>query len=66
MGTFTFAPRRFTLLFPPLGGLGIPLGPALAKEHSVKIQVIQKANVRTKATDPCPYLIEMPPEAAKK
>ena len=32
----------------------------------MKIQVVKKANVRVKSTDPCPYLIEMPPEAAKK
>ena len=32
----------------------------------MKIQVLKKGNSRVKATDPCPYLIEMPPEAAKK
>ena len=32
----------------------------------MKIQIVKKANARPKATDPCPFLIEMPPEAAKK
>ena len=35
------------------------------EEPIMKIQVVKKANVR-KATDPCPYLVEMPPDAAKK
>ena len=32
----------------------------------MKIQVLKKANGKTRSTDPCPYLVEMPPEAAKK
>jgi hypothetical protein len=32
----------------------------------MKIQVLKKANSRAQGSDPCPYLIEMPPEAAKK
>jgi hypothetical protein len=32
----------------------------------MKIQVLKKGSTRVKGSDPCPYLIEMPPEAAKK
>jgi hypothetical protein len=32
----------------------------------MKIQVLKKGSPRVKASDPCPYLIEVPPEAAKK
>lgn len=32
----------------------------------MKIQVLKHANTRVKSSDPCPYLIEVPPEAAKK
>jgi len=32
----------------------------------MKIQVVKKANVKAKSSDPCPYFIEVPPEAAKK
>jgi hypothetical protein len=32
----------------------------------MKIQIVKKANAKTRSTDPCPYLVEMPPEAAKK
>ena len=32
----------------------------------MKIQMVKKRNsTRTKSSDPCPYLIEVPPEAAK-
>ena len=32
----------------------------------MKIQIVKKANAKAKSSDPCPFLIEMPPEAAKK
>jgi len=32
----------------------------------MKIQVLKKGSAQSKGTDPCPYLIEMPPEAARK
>jgi len=32
----------------------------------MKIQVVKKASAQARGTDPCPYLIEMPPEAARK
>jgi len=32
----------------------------------MKIQVLKKANGRVKFSDPCPFLVEVPPEAAKK
>jgi len=32
----------------------------------MKIQVLKKGSAKAKGSDPCPYLIEMPPEAAKK
>ena len=32
----------------------------------MKIQVLKKGNTKVKSSDPCPYLIEVPPEAAKK
>jgi len=32
----------------------------------MKIQVLKKGSSKAKGSDPCPYLIEMPPEAAKK
>ncbi len=32
----------------------------------MKIQVLKKGNTRVKRCYPCPYLIEVPPEAAKK
>jgi hypothetical protein len=32
----------------------------------MKIQVLKKANTKAKASDPCPFIIEVPPEAAKK
>jgi hypothetical protein len=32
----------------------------------MKIQVLKKASANVRVTDPCPYLIEMPPEAARK
>ena len=31
----------------------------------MKIQVLKKAS-KTRSSDPCPYLIEVPPETAKK
>ena len=32
----------------------------------MKIHVLKKANTRVKVSDPCPWLLEVPPEAAKK
>ena len=32
----------------------------------MKIQVLKKGSGKVRYTDPCPYLVEMPPEAAKK
>ena len=32
----------------------------------MKIQVLKKGNTKVKSSDPCPFLVEMPPEAAKK
>ena len=32
----------------------------------MKIQVLKKATGKTRFSDPCPYLVEVPPEAAKK
>jgi hypothetical protein len=32
----------------------------------MKIQVLKTGNSKTRITGPCPYLVEMPPEAAKK
>ena len=32
----------------------------------MKIQILKKGNSKAKSSDPCPYLIEVPPEAAKK
>jgi hypothetical protein len=32
----------------------------------MKIQVLKKGNNKAKSTDPCPYILEVPPEAAKK
>ena len=32
----------------------------------MKIHVLKKASAKAKSSDPCPFLIEMPPEAAKK
>jgi len=32
----------------------------------MKIQVLKKSSGKARGADPCPYLIEMPPEAAKK
>jgi hypothetical protein len=32
----------------------------------MKIQILKKASSKAKSSDPCPYLIEVPPEAAKK
>ena len=32
----------------------------------MKIQVLKKGNTKAKSSDPCPFMIEMPPEAAKK
>ena len=32
----------------------------------MKIQVLKKANGKTRSTDPVPVSVEMPPEAAKK
>jgi hypothetical protein len=32
----------------------------------MKIQVLKKGNTKAKSTDPCPYILEVPPEAAKK
>jgi hypothetical protein len=32
----------------------------------MKIQVLKKANSRINVSDPCPWLLEVPPEAAKK
>ena len=32
----------------------------------MKILVLKKAATKAKSSDPCPFMIEMPPEAAKK
>jgi hypothetical protein len=32
----------------------------------MKIQVLKKGNTRVQLSDPCPYFLEVPPEAAKK
>jgi hypothetical protein len=32
----------------------------------MKIQVLKKANTRIRVSDPCPWLLEVPPEAIKK
>jgi hypothetical protein len=32
----------------------------------MKIQILKHGNTKTRFSDPCPYLIEVPPEAAKK
>jgi len=32
----------------------------------MKIQVIKRESSKAKSSDPCPFLIEVPPEAAKK
>ena len=32
----------------------------------MKIQVLKKGSTRVKSSDPCPFLVEVPPEAAKK
>ena len=32
----------------------------------MKIQVLKKANTGVKSSDPCPWLVEVPPEAARK
>jgi hypothetical protein len=32
----------------------------------MKIQVVKKGSSKVKASDPCPWLVEVPPEAAKK
>jgi hypothetical protein len=32
----------------------------------MKIQVIKRGSSKAKSSDPCPFLIEVPPEAAKK
>ena len=32
----------------------------------MKIQVLKKAGGKAKFSDPCPYLVEVPPEAAKQ
>jgi hypothetical protein len=32
----------------------------------MKIHVLKKASGRVKVSDPCPFLVEIPPEASKK
>jgi hypothetical protein len=32
----------------------------------MKIQVLKKASAKAKNSDPCPFLVEVPPEAARK
>jgi hypothetical protein len=32
----------------------------------MKIQILKKANTRVKSSDPCPWLVEVPPEAGRK
>jgi hypothetical protein len=32
----------------------------------VKIQIVKKGGSKVKLTDPCPWLVEIPPEAIKK
>jgi hypothetical protein len=32
----------------------------------MKIHVLKKASGRVKVSDPCPYLVEIPPDAVKK
>jgi hypothetical protein len=36
------------------------------KETAMKIHVLKKGNTHAKHSDPCPFMIEVPPEAAKK
>ena len=33
---------------------------------NVKIKVVKKGSSKVKVTDPCPWLVEIPPEAIKK
>ena len=32
----------------------------------MKIQILKKASGKARGSDPCPFLVEMPPEAAKQ
>jgi hypothetical protein len=32
----------------------------------MKIQIVKKGSSKVKVSDPCPWLVEVPPEAAKK
>jgi hypothetical protein len=32
----------------------------------MKIQIVKKGSTKVKSSDPCPWLLEVPPEAAKK
>jgi hypothetical protein len=32
----------------------------------MKIQVLKKASGKVRVSDPCPFLVEMPPDAVKK
>lgn len=32
----------------------------------MKIQILKKGSTRVKASEPCPFIIEVPPEAAKQ
>ncbi len=32
----------------------------------MKIQIVKKATSKVKFTEPCPWLVEVPPEAVKK
>jgi len=32
----------------------------------MKIQILKKGSAKVRNSDPCPFLVEVPPEAAKK
>jgi hypothetical protein len=32
----------------------------------MRIQIVKKAGVRVRPMEPCPYVVECPPEASKK
>jgi hypothetical protein len=32
----------------------------------MKITILKKGSTRVKSSDPCPFLVEVPPEAARK
>ena len=32
----------------------------------MKIQILKKGSTKARSSDPCPYILEVPPEALKK